>query len=971
MPQSNPTLTIVSLGILACATAAASSHAQVRLHTDFTQRAFNGTPSSPLCYSAVERPSATGGEVFFISPNTFQSSLFGEYTLFKADSSSLVPIAQVAPLYFSVFSSFSGTSNPPPSLMLLQDGEQQSTLLIASPSTLVESDGTPSGTRILYVGQSSGSTPAFPTPSRGNSIGQFLNNRLIFLSDASGLSSIRRDSTDLRPLDTSLVHSAGVVRTELHVVGRSQTAFVVTSDGLSSARIDVPLPLVGPLRATRSHAFAMLTDASLARTDGTVAGTSIIAHNVDTTRLFVQAGDAVVFSSRPSTDGASSLFIADADGVRQVTMPAASLHADTPTRVIPDGPNKALLFAATRLTSGAEDIFRLNLTDATAIQLSTRAPSPDRIADMHETAPGSYRFTVNVSDVGSQLYSLMPSATTSPTFQSWLFTAGPGPLAGLFMGKAGDSLVVPLGSSTETPGTGYEPHIIRPDGTRFLLGNLVSEFISNTSRASPIAWRSGVALFRSERSAFFLDPDSSFLQPIQLPADLTYRFPEAFSTCTPTGSSQQSLLSFVSAGITSPAFVARWSSPTVAPTLIGPFTSVRANQRANRPTFVFTARSDSRPLDSVFALDNTLSTAIPLTNPNTSFGFFESVRRNGQSETLLSQETYLTTDATVQGTSSETLISGFRDARRGAVSLRAPNGQSSLGVITASDKVLRRDGPPNDPLSTDAGLSMPEIANLSSIRFPLAMPSIAHPERDDLWFTARRDTSAGLQHFLVRTDFTVDGTQILLQLPGEPVEAVTIETPQGRRIFFVITHPTQGRDLYTSDGTQAGTLRMTSVRANGASFPLFLESFGPFVLFTADDGIHGREVWTSFGTSSSTRMIADLEPGPVGIAVQPRASLEVPWGLRFVRTPTAIVFAAHTSATGTEYFSFPIPSRCDPIDFNNDGIFPSDDDLISFLAVLAGSSCDSCNDLDFDNDDIAPSDDDLLAFLRVLAGGSC
>ncbi len=971
MPQSKPTLTIVSLGIMACAAAAGSSHAQVRLHTDFTQRAFNGTPSSPLCYSAVERPSATGDEVFFISPNTFQSSLFGEYMLFKTDGTSLVPIAQVAPLYFSVFSSFSGTSNPPPSLMLLQDGEQQSTLLIASASTLVESDGTPSGTRVVYVGQSTGATPAFPTPSRGNSIGQFLNNRLIFLSGASGLSSIRRDSTDLRPLDTSLVHSAGLVRTESHVVGRSQTAFVVTSDGLSSTRVDVPSPLVGPLRATRSHAYAMLADASLARTDGTVAGTSIIANNVDTTRLFVQMKDAVVFSARPSANGSSSLFIADGDGVRQVAMPAASLRADTPTRVIPDGPSQALLFAATSLSSGAEDIFRLNLTDATAVQLSTRAASPDRIADMHGIAPGSYRFTVNVGDIGSQLYSLVPSATTSPAFQSWLFTARPGPLAGLFMGKAGGNLVVPLGSSTETPGTGYEPHVIRPDGTRSLLGNLVSEFITNTSRASPIAWQSGVALFRSERSAFFLDPDSNSLQPILLPADLTYRFPEAFSTCTPTGSSHQALLSFVSAGITTPAFVARWSSPTAAPALIGPLTSVRASQRANRPTFVFTATSASRPLDTVFALDNTLSTAIPLTNPNTSSGFFESVRRNGQSETLLSQETYFTTDATVQGTSSETLISGFRDARRQAVSLRAPNGQSSLGIITQSDKVLRRDGPRNDPLSADAGLSLPEIANLSSLGFATAMQSAAHPELDDLWFTARRDTSAGPQHLLVRTDFTVDGTQILAQLPGQPVESATIETPHGRRIFFVIQHPTQGRDLYFSDGTEAGTVRMSSVRRNGASFPLFLESFGAFVLFTADDGIHGREVWTSYGTASSTRMIADLEPGPLGIAVQPRASLEVPWGLRFVRTPTSIVFAAHTSATGTEYFSFPIPSRCDPIDFNNDGIFPSDEDLLAFLGVLAGNPCESCNDLDFNNDDLAPSDDDLLAFLRVLAGGGC
>ncbi len=66
---------------------------------------------------------------------------------------------------------------------------------------------------------------------------------------------------------------------------------------------------------------------------------------------------------------------------------------------------------------------------------------------------------------------------------------------------------------------------------------------------------------------------------------------------------------------------------------------------------------------------------------------------------------------------------------------------------------------------------------------------------------------------------------------------------------------------------------------------------------------------------------------------------------------------------------------CDSIDFNNDGLFPSDDDLVSFLTVLAGGSCGAtlgdCNDIDFNNDGLFPSDDDLIAYLRVLAGGNC
>jgi trimeric autotransporter adhesin len=65
---------------------------------------------------------------------------------------------------------------------------------------------------------------------------------------------------------------------------------------------------------------------------------------------------------------------------------------------------------------------------------------------------------------------------------------------------------------------------------------------------------------------------------------------------------------------------------------------------------------------------------------------------------------------------------------------------------------------------------------------------------------------------------------------------------------------------------------------------------------------------------------------------------------------------------------------CDSIDFNADTLFPTDEDLIDFLSVLAGGPCspgNTCNDIDFNNDGLFPSDDDLVAFLRVLAGGNC
>jgi hypothetical protein len=64
---------------------------------------------------------------------------------------------------------------------------------------------------------------------------------------------------------------------------------------------------------------------------------------------------------------------------------------------------------------------------------------------------------------------------------------------------------------------------------------------------------------------------------------------------------------------------------------------------------------------------------------------------------------------------------------------------------------------------------------------------------------------------------------------------------------------------------------------------------------------------------------------------------------------------------------------CNSIDFNRDGLFPDDSDLIDFLSVLAGGPCStpSCDTIDFNNDALFPDDADLIAFLRVLAGGDC
>jgi hypothetical protein len=39
--------------------------------------------------------------------------------------------------------------------------------------------------------------------------------------------------------------------------------------------------------------------------------------------------------------------------------------------------------------------------------------------------------------------------------------------------------------------------------------------------------------------------------------------------------------------------------------------------------------------------------------------------------------------------------------------------------------------------------------------------------------------------------------------------------------------------------------------------------------------------------------------------------------------------------------------------------------------VLSGASCGTCNDIDFNNNGVFPEDQDVIDFFNVLSGGTC
>ncbi len=88
-------------------------------------------------------------------------------------------------------------------------------------------------------------------------------------------------------------------------------------------------------------------------------------------------------------------------------------------------------------------------------------------------------------------------------------------------------------------------------------------------------------------------------------------------------------------------------------------------------------------------------------------------------------------------------------------------------------------------------------------------------------------------------------------------------------------------------------------------------------------------------------------------------------------------FVFDPARNGWQGYSFISQPACDDIDFNNNGVFPEDQDISDFLEVLAGgapATCDpiaGCGDIDFNNNDVFPEDADIVDFFNVVAGGDC
>lgn len=114
------------------------------------------------------------------------------------------------------------------------------------------------------------------------------------------------------------------------------------------------------------------------------------------------------------------------------------------------------------------------------------------------------------------------------------------------------------------------------------------------------------------------------------------------------------------------------------------------------------------------------------------------------------------------------------------------------------------------------------------------------------------------------SDGTAAGTFPLTDFAAErPLLGSTRAVAAAGRVYFVADDGDRGRELWSSDGTGRGTLRLTDLApadpfASDGYGSVAIAAAGGGVLFAADDGVFGLELWRSAGTPASTGLVSDL-----------------------------------------------------------------------------------------------------------------
>ena len=176
-----------------------------------------------------------------------------------------------------------------------------------------------------------------------------------------------------------------------------------------------------------------------------------------------------------------------------------------------------------------------------------------------------------------------------------------------------------------------------------------------------------------------------------------------------------------------------------------------------------------------------------------------------------------------------------------------------------------------------------------------ALPQGLAPLGDLLLFSAE-DGTHGRE--LWRIGNTESASTLVRDInPGAHSSVVSSLAATGNRVVFFADDGVSGAELWRSDGTTEGTQLVKDIWPGvGDSGPYYLLSYTPFVTvgglayFTANDSVHGAELWRTDGTAEGTFVVKDLTPTP--------GQSSTPWNLMVAGH--TLFFTAWTPEYGSE-----------------------------------------------------------------------